>query len=385
MPINKPDAVWPEIDEQDSFKLTPYPNATPSAAAHVVKPNTRHADEMETNTSFGTTVTSVMNIRISRVVHGSHIGYEIPIDIANQGRDLATKLNQLISHELKIIRLIEACKDGFLMRRNSVHIAVASALLHLEDPESQPVNPAVYIHRSTYSEFLTCSLYVMSHLLPATSFISDHLPGIVAAETHWPTRSQTLFLRKACSKRAALAWFCAALALSVVVGVSAGIFSSDLKLGLGTGTGLLGVLGGVQSPEVYGIYGYTVVPCHLLTCGMGPLEEQVMGAGEFDHFICFGALHFLDRVTFNAVLSRIFMLARKSISFNIDDLDDFYLDMVRKKRVEFFLNTNHMQTLKDVALPMGWRVAYQSERQWLYRSPSTLSDVFGILVRFERI
>lgn len=45
-----------------------------------------------------------------------------------------------------------------------------------------------------------------------------------------------------------------------------------------------------------------------------------MGAGKYDHIISFGSLHFLPRVEFNAVVARMFMLARKTVAFDVADV-----------------------------------------------------------------
>ncbi|TKW51333.1 hypothetical protein CTA1_10988 [Colletotrichum tanaceti] len=60
---------------------------------------------------------------------------------------------------------------------------------------------------------------------------------------------------------------------------------------------------------------YYKQPIHL-----EPIEEFIMTADPHDHIACFNSLHYLSPVFFTAVLSRMFMLARKSVSFEVDDM-----------------------------------------------------------------
>lgn len=96
-----------------------------------------------------------------------------------------------------------------------------------------------------------------------------------------------------------------------------------------------------------------------------------------------GALHFLDRVSFNAVLSRMFMLARKSVTFEVDDLSEAYITGVKLEAGDLFFNANHTQDMEMFGTPYGWkRVYYKSI--FLYTSPHIHVDVYGSMVRFER-
>jgi hypothetical protein len=47
-----------------------------------------------------------------------------------------------------------------------------------------------------------------------------------------------------------------------------------------------------------------------------------------DHITCFGALHFLNPTEFDAVLSHMFVLARRSVMFDIDDICPAYMQHI---------------------------------------------------------
>jgi hypothetical protein len=109
--------------------------------------------------------------------------------------------------------------------------------------------------------------------------------------------------------------------------------------------------------------------------------KTLQEAGHFDHIVCFGALHFLDSVQFNAVLARMFMLARTSLTFEIDDLDDDYISEVKKLAGVY--NENHVATLRAFGVPKGWKKIYD-QNHYLYHSPLAKTDIFGYALRFEK-
>ncbi|PLB44471.1 hypothetical protein P170DRAFT_513647 [Aspergillus steynii IBT 23096] len=117
---------------------------------------------------------------------------------------------------------------------------------------------------------------------------------------------------------------------------------------------------------------------------LGPMEELIMGAGEHDHITCFGALHFLDTVFLNAVLARMFMLARKSVTFEVDDISEAYIQGIKEKHGELTFNANHVRAVEDFGVPNGWKRVY-CEKSLIYNSPTTGNDVYGYTMRFERV
>jgi len=56
---------------------------------------------------------------------------------------------------------------------------------------------------------------------------------------------------------------------------------------------------------------------------LGYMQNEIMKCEEksFDHVVCYGALHFLDRTEFMAVVSRMFMISRKSVFFEVADVN----------------------------------------------------------------
>ncbi|KAK4118624.1 hypothetical protein N657DRAFT_651094 [Parathielavia appendiculata] len=103
-----------------------------------------------------------------------------------------------------------------------------------------------------------------------------------------------------------------------------------------------------------------------------------------DHITCFGALHFLNPAEFEAVLSRMFMLARRSVMFDIHDLCPTYLNHVLEKVGEGFRNYNHVAAYGKFGTPSGWTKVVEEETL-IYHSPNVGVDVKGIMVRFERV
>ncbi|KAI6246783.1 putative methyltransferase cpaM [Erysiphe necator] len=116
---------------------------------------------------------------------------------------------------------------------------------------------------------------------------------------------------------------------------------------------------------------------------VGPMQELIMVANEYDHIVCFGGLHFLDRIHFNAVLARIFMLARKSITFEIDDLNDSYIARTKGKYGELCYNGNNVNAAEAFSTPFGWKKIYESRHE-VFRAPSSGIEIWGIYFRYER-
>ncbi|KAK3295229.1 uncharacterized protein B0H64DRAFT_142509 [Chaetomium fimeti] len=117
----------------------------------------------------------------------------------------------------------------------------------------------------------------------------------------------------------------------------------------------------------------------------GAAESGGLSAGPVvDHITCFGALHFLDPSQFEAVLSRVFVLARRSVMFDIDDFCPFYMQHVLENLGEGFRNYNHMAAYRKFGTPPGWAKVAEEEAV-LYRMENCGVDVRGVLVRFERV
>ncbi|PHH71904.1 hypothetical protein CDD82_6275 [Ophiocordyceps australis] len=145
------------------------------------------------------------------------------------------------------------------------------------------------------------------------------------------------------------------------------------------------------SADIYRYYKQPII--------IGPMEEEIMvsrrvtqekpsdvgqAAGQYDHIVCFGALHFLQPVMFNAVLAKMFMLARKSVSFEIDDMPRSYTDFLLNLCGQLFMNYNHVQAIEQFGVPKGWELVHRSH-EFLFTSPHTGHDIFGYAFRFERL
>jgi SAM-dependent methyltransferase len=121
-----------------------------------------------------------------------------------------------------------------------------------------------------------------------------------------------------------------------------------------------------------------------ITVGFMQNEIWKYKENSFDHIVCFGALHFLDRTEFMAVVARMFSIASKSIAFDVDDVDDTYINAIVKCFGEGLRNHNNTVALQRFGVPNGWKKVVD-ERQSLFYSPSIHTTVFGQLVRFEKI
>ncbi|KAG5936980.1 hypothetical protein E4U53_000106 [Claviceps sorghi] len=105
---------------------------------------------------------------------------------------------------------------------------------------------------------------------------------------------------------------------------------------------------------------------------------------EFDHVVCFGALLFLDAVELNAVLARMFMMARKSLTVEVENLDHHVIEKMQNDEGPHFFIENHVQMVERFGIPAGWRVVHKQNGA-LYPSPTSEGNVEGYIVRFERI
>lgn len=78
------------------------------------------------------------------------------------------------------------------------------------------------------------------------------------------------------------------------------------------------------------------------------------------------------------------MLACKSVTFEIDDLDETYIQEIKQKHGDLTFNANHVQAVEEFGIPKGWKRVY-NERQFLYSSPIIKTDVYGYAMWYERL
>ncbi|KAG9200273.1 hypothetical protein G6514_007486 [Epicoccum nigrum] len=213
--------------------------------------------QLEMNNSQNNTGTLPPSIQI-RVVHaGPRQQYRcrlLPIEALNQGEDLMAKLRRMLQADSgRISRCITACKDAFLMRHDSLS---SSAVAQLEE---QTGNPTVYIEHSECNKPLTDAFHRPVQLRSASSFVLDHLKGIVGGDQlPWTVPRQALCLGKSFNGKAAFLWSCVALVLSAGAGVGVGLAIRDLRLGFAVGTGMLAVLAALQGALYWQISAATV-------------------------------------------------------------------------------------------------------------------------------
>ncbi len=132
----------------------------------------------------------------------------------------------------------------------------------------------------------------------------------------------------------------------------------------------------LQTPQIRAHYTKPLI--------VGPLQEEIMRfSTPVDHIVCFGALHFLNSTEFIATLVRMFMLARKSVAFDVDDVSQEYIDKIVARFGEGLRNHNNTLALRRFGVPSGWRKVVEQEGSLFY-SPSVQIDVRGLMLRFEK-
>lgn len=170
---------------------------------------------------------------------------------------------------------------------------------------------------------------------------------------------------------------------------------SGTVLDLACGTGGIGKLIHQKNPgaKITGVDVSTrslqtpqVLEHYLQPTIIGYLQHEIMRfkADSFDHIVCFGALHFLDRTEFMASVSRMFMVSRKTVTFDVDNVSIDYINSILKCFGEGLRNYNNIEALRRFGTPKGWKKAVDEEIS-LYYSPSVQVEVTGRLVRFEKI
>ena len=115
---------------------------------------------------------------------------------------------------------------------------------------------------------------------------------------------------------------------------------------------------------------------------MEPLESYIMEAARYDHIACFNSMQYLPAPIFTAVLSRMFMLADKSISFEVDDMPQEHLECANKI-IGSKAIYNNTEAMARFSTPLGWDRVLE-KRQLIFHTPVAYIDVPGTFYRFER-
>ncbi|EME40070.1 hypothetical protein DOTSEDRAFT_74811 [Dothistroma septosporum NZE10] len=122
---------------------------------------------------------------------------------------------------------------------------------------------------------------------------------------------------------------------------------------------------------------------------IGPVQEVLASAPMHDHVVCFGSLHLLQPFDFVSTISQFFLRARKSVTFDVDDLSETYIknfpDASSEKcweKLEY--NHNNVARAFRFGVPLGWRAVVNGDRRYAYRSLVMKEDVHTHSFRFER-
>lgn len=111
------------------------------------------------------------------------------------------------------------------------------------------------------------------------------------------------------------------------------------------------------------------------------IQSYVMNDVHFDHVVCLETMQFFHPIEFNAVLARMFQIARKSVVFTVADYSPAAIKrFFQRHKIKQF---NLTEAAKRFGVPPGWRVL-TDERMLSYRSPTTGEECYDLLMHFER-
>ncbi|KAH7907219.1 hypothetical protein BJ138DRAFT_524951 [Hygrophoropsis aurantiaca] len=169
---------------------------------------------------------------------------------------------------------------------------------------------------------------------------------------------------------------------------------SGSVLDLGCGTGIFGrILHEVQPEKTSLLTGVDISPAmlanpnvhaHYDTVLLSSMQEAAMTLEDFDHVVVFGCLHFLDPTIFSAVLSRLFFVARRSITISVEDIPERYNDHLQKIGYGVMYSWNHTMAIRDFGVPKNWRITYD-RRLDAWESPKTGDKVIATILRYEYV
>ncbi len=250
--------------------------------------------------------------------------------------------------------------------------------------------PTVFYPRGAYtSDKVVARTYPGGHSALFNMLLATKL---IQAKVHEKTHQDVSTFFDDFSKRYDFAWEMPSIT-TVRNTMAAGFDWAGSVLDLACGSGFLGnalhdagftssVLTGVDiSPDMAAserIKKYYKKPIHI-----EPIEEFVMTADPYDHIACFNSCQYLHPIVFTAVLSRMFMLACKSVSFEVDDMPQEHIERTNK-RVGSTAIYNNTQAMAQFPTPPGWKRVLEKQ-QLLFHSPNSNIDVHGTFYRFERI
>jgi predicted RNA methylase len=116
---------------------------------------------------------------------------------------------------------------------------------------------------------------------------------------------------------------------------------------------------------------------------IGTMQAAIMQPAQFDHLACFGALTYLNDVEFIAVLLRMFMVAQKSINFDLEDVSEEYMQKMTKDS-SILPCYNHAKAWENFKIPAGWKVVHKEYGLLYHDAHETKCDVFDYMIRLEK-
>ncbi|KAH7912059.1 hypothetical protein BJ138DRAFT_1149218 [Hygrophoropsis aurantiaca] len=165
-------------------------------------------------------------------------------------------------------------------------------------------------------------------------------------------------------------------------------------LDLGCGTGTFGrILHEVKPEQASVLTGVDISPAmlanptirtHYDTVIVRSMQEAAMTLEDFDHVVVFGCLHFLDPTIFSAFFSRLFFVARRSITINVEEIPQQYNDKLQEVGYGFMYSWNHTKAVRDFGVPANWRISCERRLDG-WTSVRTGIHVPGTTLRYERM
>jgi hypothetical protein len=58
----------------------------------------------------------------------------------------------------------------------------------------------------------------------------------------------------------------------------------------------------------------------------------------------------------------MFMLARKSVTFEIEDIGQEYIARIKRKYGDLYLTANHIEAVEEYGTPKGWEKVYHERK-----------------------
>ncbi|KFY99105.1 hypothetical protein V500_01477 [Pseudogymnoascus sp. VKM F-4518 (FW-2643)] len=117
---------------------------------------------------------------------------------------------------------------------------------------------------------------------------------------------------------------------------------------------------------------------------LGPVQKILPAyLKPVDHIVCMGTLHFLSTYELSLVLSRSFLLARRSVTISVDEIPSVYNESLKASGRGHMESLDHLAGVEAFGTPVGWKLA-DRWRRFSWKSPTTGVEVYTSVFRFER-